>query len=78
MKLTALALLITVAACATPEQSKEFAQSRCAFIGYEMERERVPTLQCVERKFDQHQARGRAVATGLTVGLTTAAAAGAF
>ena len=72
--ITALVGATTLSACATPDQSLEFAQDRCAFIGYDIERERVPTLQCTERKFDQHQAQGRAVINGVTVGLVTVAA----
>jgi len=78
---TTIAAIITatsLGACATPEQSLEFAQGTCAFIGYDMSRERVPTLQCTERKYDQHQARGKTAATGLVVGLATVAVASAM
>lgn len=74
----AIALLATLGACATPQESLEHAQNRCEFIGYDIERERVPTLQCTERKFDAHQGRGRSTVTGIVVGVATVATAGAI
>ena len=80
MRMTIAAIITATAlgACATPEQSLKVAQDTCAFIGYDMNRERVPTLQCTERKYDQHQARGKGSATGLAIGLVTVAVAGAM
>jgi len=72
--ITAFSAATTLSACSTPGESLKFAQDRCAYIGYDIERERVPTLQCTERKFDQHQAQGRAIVNGVTVGLITVAA----
>ena len=61
-----------------PQESLKVAQDTCEFIGYDINRERVPTLQCTERKYDQHQARGKNVVTGVAIGLATVAASGAM
>ena len=60
------------------QESLKVAQDTCEFIGYDINRERVPTLQCTERKYDQHQARGKNVVTGVAIGLATVAASGAM
>ena len=60
---------LSLAACASPEASLQHGKDRCDLIGYDIARERVPTLQCIERGYDIHQQRwnGETMIAGATV-----------
>ena len=50
-----------MAACEAPETMVANAKEECATIGYDIERERVPTLQCTERGYRITKANQRAI-----------------
>lgn len=64
--LLTIPVLCVVAACSTPEETLKYAQDKCTFIGYDITRERVPTLNCVERQYDRKEDKSNGlVSTGV-------------
>ncbi len=51
LTLTAIAAAIGLSACTAPENIVQHAANECAMIGYDIDLERVPTLQCTERGY---------------------------
>ena len=64
-------LALLVSACDTPQEILAQAQSECSFIGYDIDKERVPTLQCTERGYRSRSANQGATATNVGVGVAT-------
>lgn len=65
--------LLALTACASQEQLIAGARDKCSAIGYEAERERVPTLQCVERQFNRAEDRQGGPATSIAAGVAVVA-----
>lgn len=59
MKQYVVIATIALSGCMAPEELVEYAREECNMIGYDIQRERVPTLQCVERGYRSGKAAQR-------------------
>ena len=75
MKNLPLLILLLLSACSSPEEMVEDAQAECSIIGYNINKERVPTLQCTERGYREIKSSQINPVQSVLIGVAVAAAA---